>query len=74
VEEDPAPEALFGLGDVLWWLGETPASLDCQQRAYAGFRQRGDHAGAAMTAVNLYLTYRASVGATTVARGRRCRR
>ncbi|HET6580202.1 MAG TPA: LuxR C-terminal-related transcriptional regulator [Gemmatimonadales bacterium] len=69
VDVEPSPEALAGLGDVLWWLGDTSAAIGHQERAYAGFRHRGDPADAATVAVGLYLLYRNSVGSTVVARG-----
>ncbi len=69
VAGDPTPESLAGLGDVLWWLGETDQSVRCQEQAYAGFQHRGDPAGGAMAAVGLYLVYRVSLGNTAVARG-----
>jgi hypothetical protein len=37
-----APEALNGLGEALWWLGETFASIEYRERAYSGFRARPD--------------------------------
>ncbi len=63
------PEALAGLGDVLWWLGETDEAVRYQERAYAAFQHRGDPARGAMVAVGLYLTYRVSLGNTAAARG-----
>ncbi len=69
VAGDPTPESLAGLGDVLWWLGETDQAVRYQERAYAGFQHRGDSAGGAMAAVGLYLIYRVSLGNTAAARG-----
>jgi DNA-binding NarL/FixJ family response regulator len=69
VEREPTAESLFGLGDVLWWLGETAQAVGYQQRAYAAYRRRGDGKNAAMTAAGLYLTYRVSLGKTAVADG-----
>ena len=66
---EPAAEALAGLGDVLWWLGETDGAVRCQERAYAAFQHRGDPANSAMIAVGLYLTYRVSLGNAAAARG-----
>ena len=54
---------------MLWWVGETQASVQHHERAYAAFRHRDDLPNAAMGAVGLYLTYRASLGRTAVARG-----
>ncbi len=69
VELEPSPDALAGLGDVLWWLGDTSAAIRHHERAYAGFRRRGDPADAATTAIGLYLLYCNSIGSTAVARG-----
>jgi DNA-binding CsgD family transcriptional regulator len=67
--QEESPEALFGLGNVLWWLGETEASVRCQERAYAAFRRRGDPGRAVLTAIYLCLTYRASLGNFAASRG-----
>jgi ATP/maltotriose-dependent transcriptional regulator MalT len=56
------PEALNGLGESLWWLGATQASIDARERAYAAFRRRGDPAWAATVALGLCIHYRANVG------------
>ncbi|HWT23665.1 MAG TPA: hypothetical protein VN213_09175, partial [Solirubrobacteraceae bacterium] len=41
--EDPDdPEALDGLGQALWWLGERDAGIDRRREAYAGYQRRGD--------------------------------
>ena len=69
VERDPTPEALAGLGDTLWWLGRTDEAVRYQERAYAGFRRRGDVAQSAFMAVGLYLGYRVSLGNVAAARG-----
>ena len=66
---EPTAEAHAGLADVLWWLGETEASVRHHERAYAAFRHRNDLPNAAMAAVGLYLIYRVSLGRTAVARG-----
>jgi ATP/maltotriose-dependent transcriptional regulator MalT len=43
VEEDPDdPEALDGLGQSLWWLGERDAAIDRRREAYAAYQRRGD--------------------------------
>jgi ATP/maltotriose-dependent transcriptional regulator MalT len=69
LEREESAEALFGLGNALWWLGETEASVRCQERAYAVFRRRPDPAQAALTAIYLCLTYRASLGNYAASRG-----
>ena len=56
------PEALNGLGDALWWLGETSASIDYRERAYSGFRARPDPGRAVAIALGLSIHYQANVG------------
>lgn len=67
--DHPTAEVLAGLGDVLWWLGETAAAVRCMERAFAAFQHRGDPASSATVGVGLYLTYRVSLGNTAAARG-----
>ncbi len=40
--DDPDPEALDGLGQSLWWLGEREAAIDRRREAYAAYQRRGD--------------------------------
>jgi DNA-binding NarL/FixJ family response regulator len=56
------PEALSGLGEALWWLGETSASIDHRERAYSGFRARPDSERAVDIALGLSVHYQANVG------------
>jgi DNA-binding NarL/FixJ family response regulator len=43
LEEDPGdPEALDGLGQSLWWLGEREAGIDRRREAYVAYQRRGD--------------------------------
>lgn len=69
LEQEESPEALFGLGNALWWLGETEAAVRHQEHAYAAFRRRSDMAQAALVAINVCLTYNASFGNNAAARG-----
>ena len=69
LRQQESPEGLFGLGTALWWLGETDAALRAQERAYAGFRKRPDPPSAALAAISLCLTYRASLGNYAASRG-----
>jgi DNA-binding CsgD family transcriptional regulator len=69
VGEEPTAEALAGLGDVLWWLGETDDAVRYQTQAYVAFRRRHDAANSTMMAVGLYLLYRASLGNAAAAHG-----
>lgn len=69
LEQTTSPEAWLGLGNAVWWLGETEASVRCLERAYAGFRRRPDAAQATFAAVELCLTYVASLGNHAAAQG-----
>ena len=69
LRQEQSPEGLFGLGTALWWLGETEAAVRAQERAYAGFRKRPDPPSAALAAVSLVMTYRASLGNYAASRG-----
>ena len=43
VEAEPDdPEALDGLGQSLWWLGERDSAIDRRRQAYAAYQRRGD--------------------------------
>jgi tetratricopeptide (TPR) repeat protein len=69
LEREPEPEALAGLGDALWWLGETESAIACQERAYAAYRRRPDPLQSGLAAISLFLLYRVSLGNTAAARG-----
>ncbi len=60
---------MLGLANALWWLGETEASVRHLERSYAVFRRRSDPGQAVLAAVNLCLTYLASLGNHAAARG-----
>jgi DNA-binding NarL/FixJ family response regulator/Tfp pilus assembly protein PilF len=54
LEEDPGdPEALDGLGQSLWWLGERDAAIDCRREAYAAYQRKGDARSAGRLATYL---------------------
>jgi ATP/maltotriose-dependent transcriptional regulator MalT len=69
LEHGEIPEAWFGLGNVLWWLGETEPSVRALEHAYAAFRRRPDPEQAALAAIYLCLLYRASLGNFAASRG-----
>ena len=69
LDQQESPEGRFGLGTALWWLGETEAAVRAQEQAYAGFRARPDPPSAALAALSLVLTYRASLGNYAASRG-----
>jgi tetratricopeptide (TPR) repeat protein len=63
------PEALDGMGAALWWLGETQASVDHTERAYAEFRRAGAAVPAGLAAVSLCVTWAANFDNHAVAGG-----
>ncbi len=64
-----SPEALFGLGETLGWLGEIDETIRLEERAYAGFRRRPDPAMAATAAMSLFYYHRMCMGNVAVSRG-----
>src|SRR5918992_3544627 len=52
------PEALDGLGQSLWWLGERDSAIDRRRQAYAAYRRRGDTVRAGGLATYLAGEYR----------------
>jgi DNA-binding NarL/FixJ family response regulator len=67
--EAETAEALLGLSDALWWLGETEGAVRCAERAYAAFRRRADLVSAALAAISLYFHCRVSLGNVAAAHG-----
>lgn len=67
--EDESADALLGLSDALWWLGETDGAVRCAEQAYTGFRRRDDVASAALAAISLYFLCRVSLGNLAAAQG-----
>jgi len=68
-DEHPPAEALAALGDATWWLGEPARSLELRERAYAGFRRRGDRVQAALTAMAVCIVHKANYGNSAAASG-----
>jgi DNA-binding CsgD family transcriptional regulator len=69
LQHEERAEALFGLGDALWWLGDIETAIRYRERAYAAFRRRPDPLQAAIVAIRLCLTYRANLGNRAASRG-----
>lgn len=63
------PEALAGLGEAQWWLGDTLGAIDHVGRAYSAYLRRPDPAHAALCAIRLSLVCLNSLGRRAVARG-----
>lgn len=57
-EREPTAEALDGLGQVLWWLGEEEDAIETRTRAFAEYRRRGEIEEAANVAIYLAGEYR----------------
>ncbi|MFP5371123.1 MAG: helix-turn-helix transcriptional regulator, partial [Actinomycetes bacterium] len=66
---DRSPEALDGLAQALWWLGETRRSLDCRTRAYAGYRSAGRTERAFAAAVGIAICHASNYGNRPAALG-----
>ena len=59
LEDEPGdPEALDGLGQALWWLGERDAGIERRREAYAAGQRRGDARRAGGIAAYLAGEYR----------------
>jgi len=59
LQDDPDdPDALDGLGQSLWWLGQRAAGMARRQEAYAAFRRRGEARRAGGIAVYLAAEHR----------------
>jgi DNA-binding CsgD family transcriptional regulator len=63
------PEALFGLANALFWLGDLAGTIANCEQAYAAFRRRGDLRSAAGAALSLVGYNKGYLGNTAAARG-----
>lgn len=69
LDVDETGEALKGLGEALWWLGETRESVAYRERAYADFRRRRDSIQAVSIALGLCVHYQANMGNSAASAG-----
>jgi DNA-binding CsgD family transcriptional regulator len=69
LEVAEVPEALFGLASALFWLGDLAGSIASCEKAYAGYRRRGDLAFAAGAALLLVGFNKGFLGNSAAARG-----
>ncbi len=60
--DDETAQALAGLGEALWWLGDIRDALDHRERAYAAFRRQQDPGAAAQVALRLAIDHWANLG------------
>jgi DNA-binding CsgD family transcriptional regulator len=63
------PEALLGLANVYYWLGDLTAMLESLERAYAASRRRPDAMLAGVAALSLVGYHKLFVGNVAAARG-----
>jgi LuxR family transcriptional regulator, maltose regulon positive regulatory protein len=69
LEVEETPEALEGLGLAAWWLDRADIVFDSRERAFRGYRSRGDHVSAARVAVWMAWDSAAFRGEEGVAKG-----
>ena len=69
LEIEETPEALEGLGLAAWWLDRADIVFDSRERAFRGYRSRGDHVSAARIAVWMAWDSAAFRGEEGVAKG-----
>ena len=69
LEVAEVPEALFGLANALFWLGDLAGTITSCEKAYAAFRRRGDSMFAAGAALSLVGYNKGYLGNTAAARG-----
>jgi hypothetical protein len=69
LEHEETPQALEGLGWAMWWLGDVRGSHVQLERAYAGYRQRGDLRHSARLATRLSRVYSLVYGNASASRG-----
>lgn len=62
LEQEGSAEALSGLANASWWLGDVAQAVLYREQAFAEFRRRPDSVQAALTAVRLCVDYRANFG------------
>jgi DNA-binding CsgD family transcriptional regulator len=69
VEGGGGPDALDGLGESLWWLGEPAAGVEMRERAYAAYRRAGAREEAALAAMAACIIHQGNFGNAAAAGG-----
>jgi DNA-binding NarL/FixJ family response regulator len=69
LEVDACAEALNGLGEAVWWLGDIARGVELRERAYVAFRDRGDRPAAARLALWLATEHGGALGNQAVGNG-----
>jgi DNA-binding NarL/FixJ family response regulator len=64
-----SPQAADGLGHALYWLGDHEGALTWLERAYAGYRARGDTRPAAAVAIHLAMIHALTGGSGAAVSG-----
>jgi len=67
--DEEAAEALSGLGEAVFWLGDLARAIALRERAYVAYRDRGDGASAARMALWLATQHGGGLGNHAVANG-----
>jgi DNA-binding NarL/FixJ family response regulator len=68
LDVETSAEALDGLGQTVWWLGEEEAAIELRTKAFAEYQRRGDADDAANVAMFLAAEYRIA-GNTSIGNG-----
>ncbi len=69
-ESDPgSPSALDGMARAWWWLSDVPAAVAAWERAYAGYRERGDDESAVRVGLFLWREHGRTLGNDAEANG-----
>jgi len=69
LEAGACPEALSGLGEAVWWLGDIEKGVELRERAYVAYRDRGDGTSAARLALWLATEHGGALGNQAVGNG-----
>lgn len=68
-ELDESGDAVFGLSEAVWWLGDLRAAVDYRERSFGLYRDAGDVAQAALAALYTSLDYQKQYGDAAAAAG-----
>lgn len=69
LDDDASAEALLGMAESSWWLGDMSRAIACRTEAYVAFRDRDETVGAAMVALRLAFDSASALGNPPMARG-----
>ncbi|HET9901444.1 MAG TPA: helix-turn-helix transcriptional regulator, partial [Actinomycetes bacterium] len=63
------PEALEGMGEALWWIGDPQGCVDYRTRAFTAYRRDGNDSAAVVVALQLAVVFCSSLGNDVAAQG-----